>query len=337
MFTRSMRTVVAVVGLILGLNSTVGRAADMDVVLALPTNTLTFTAAFVAEDAGFFKAHGLNVQQRQLAGVASNNAVINGSVDFLLGTIATMLNGASMGQPLLMIANMVDKPMVEIVIRKDIADKAGVTADSPLADRLKLLKGKTIAIQGIGSMTHSIVRLAARRAGIDPETDVTITPMEPATMLAAITNKQVDGYSTSLPFTTDAAVKGVGIILVSGPQGDLPEYQPLGYTTLGARPDKCQKEREKCERMIAAFADAAKMITQQPDEAFKLMQKRFDKMDPAVLAEAWKVVAKAHTADVRVKENTLDNSQKWTLDAGLLDPKNRIYDYKGLWTTDYVK
>lgn len=337
MFDRTLRAAAIAGAFFVGLLPTPSRAADIDVILALPTNTLTFTAAFLAEDAGFFKKNGLNVTQRQLAGVASNNAVINGSVDFLLGTIATMLNGASMGQPMLMIANMVDRPLVEIVIRKDIADAAGITATSPLADRIKLLKGKTIAIQGIGSMTHSLPRLAARRGGFDPETDIRVTPMDPATMLAALTAKQIEGYSTSLPFTTEAVVKGVGIILVSGPQGDMDEYTPLGYTTLGARPDKCVKEREKCLRMVAAFADTAKFIKEKPAETFALIQKRFPQMDPKVLEMAWAVVGKAHTADVAVKENTLNNSQKWTLDAGLLDPKNEVKSYNGLWTTEFVK
>jgi NitT/TauT family transport system substrate-binding protein len=341
MFKRSKRAAALALALAMGLAAggtlPSAKAADIDVLLALPTNTLTFTAAFLAEDGGFYKKNGLNVTHRFLAGVSSNNAVINGSADFLLGSIATMLNGAAMGQPMLMIANMVDKPMVEIVIRKDIADAAGVKADSPLAERIKLLKGKTIAVQGIGSMTHSLPRLTARRGGFDPETDIRVTPMDPATMLTALSTKQVDGYSTSLPFTTEAVVKGAGIILISGPQGDMNEYQPLGYTTLGTRPDKCQKEREKCLRMVAAFADTAKFMKEKPAETYALIQKRFEKMDPTVLEEAWKVVSKAHTADVRIKENTLDNSQKWTLDAGLLDPKNQVKSYKGLWTDEFVK
>ena len=89
--------------------------------------------------------------------------------------------------------------------------------------------------------------------------------------------------------------------------------------------------------MATAFADAAKFIKEKPAETFALVRKRFPKMDPKVLEEAWKVVSKAHTADVRIQENTLNNSQKWTLDAGLLDPKNEVKSYKGLWTTEYVK
>ena len=51
------------------------KSQDIDVILALPAQTLTFTTAFVAEDMGFFKKEGLNVSVRNLVGVASPNAV----------------------------------------------------------------------------------------------------------------------------------------------------------------------------------------------------------------------------------------------------------------------
>jgi len=44
--------------------------------MALPAPTLTFSAPFIAEDAGFYKKEGLKVSHRILVGVASPNAVI---------------------------------------------------------------------------------------------------------------------------------------------------------------------------------------------------------------------------------------------------------------------
>ena len=55
---------------------------------------------------------------------------------------------------MLAIANLIDRPLVELVLRKDVADAAGITEKTPVADRAKVLKGKTIAIQGVGSIVH---------------------------------------------------------------------------------------------------------------------------------------------------------------------------------------
>ena len=68
----------AFVSIVLGLLPTIGQAQDIEILMALPAPTLTFSAAFLAEDAGFYKKEGLKVSHRILVGVASPNAVIAG-------------------------------------------------------------------------------------------------------------------------------------------------------------------------------------------------------------------------------------------------------------------
>ena len=78
-------------GLAVGLHPTVGHSEDMNVIIALPAQTLTFSSAFIAEDAGYYKKEGLNVTHRFITGVGSPNAVLAGSADFtddLTGVLA---------------------------------------------------------------------------------------------------------------------------------------------------------------------------------------------------------------------------------------------------------
>ena len=89
------------------------------------------------------------------------------------------LRAAASGQRLLAIANLIDRPLVELVLRKDVADAAGITEKTPLAERAKALKGKTIGIQGVGSIVHAWERLVVNRGGLDVEKDVRIAPMDP--------------------------------------------------------------------------------------------------------------------------------------------------------------
>ncbi len=164
---------------LVGLSPTAGQAQDIEILMALPAPTLTFSSAFIAEDAGFYKKEGLKVSHRILVGVASPNAVIAGSADFTIGTGPVFLRAAAAGQRMLAIANLIDKPLVELVLRKDVADAAGITDETPLAERAKALKGKTIAIQGVGSIVHAWERFVASRGGLDIEKDVRIAPMDP--------------------------------------------------------------------------------------------------------------------------------------------------------------
>jgi NitT/TauT family transport system substrate-binding protein len=335
MFKRRRR-IAAACGLLVGLVPTCGGAQEIDILMALPAATLTFSAPFLAEDAGFYKKEGLKVTHRTVVGVGSVNAVIAGSADFTIGTGPVFLRAAAQGQRLLALANLIDKPLVELVLRKDVAAAAGITGTMPLAERAKALKGKTIAIQGVGSIVHAWERLVANRGGLDIEKDVRIAPMDPPGMLAALDTKQVDGYATSLPFTTEAVVKDKAVMLASA-VSDAPDLLPFAYGLVYTRPDMCTKQREKCVRMTRALAAANAFIREKPTEALDILKKRFDKMDQALLATAWQVVSQAHAKDLRVTIPGLEHSQKVSLEAKLLEPKDALKQFDGLYTDEFVK
>jgi ABC-type nitrate/sulfonate/bicarbonate transport system substrate-binding protein len=324
------------VGISVGLGPTSGSSQDMEIVMALPAATLTFSSAFIAEDAGFYKKEGLKVTHRNIVGVGSVNAVIAGSADFTMGTGPVFLRAAAQGQRLLAFANLVDRPLVELVLRKDVADAAGINDSTPIAERAKAMKGKTIGIQGVGSIVHAWQRLIANRGGLDVEKDVRVAPMDPPAMLPALQNKAIDGYATSLPFTTQAVMNGSAIMLASG-ASDAPDLLPFSYALVYTRPETCKDNREKCARVARAMAGATNFILDKPAEALELLRKRFDKMDPALLSAAWQVVSKAHAKDIRVSVAGLENSQKVSLESKLLAPKDVLTSFDGLHTDEFLR
>jgi ABC-type nitrate/sulfonate/bicarbonate transport system substrate-binding protein len=223
-----------------------------------------------------------------------------------------------------------------LVLRKDVAEAAGITEKTPLAERAKALKGKTIAIQGVGSIIHAWERLVAHRGGLDVEKDVRIAPMDPPAMLPALATKSIDGFATSLPFTTEPVVKGSAVMLATATT-DAPDLLPFSYGLLYTRPDMCTKQREKCVRLTRALAAANRFILEKPDQALEILKKRFDKMDPQVLAAAWKTVAAAHAKDLHVTVPGLDHSQQVSLEAKLLADKDALKSFDGLYTDEFIK
>ena len=325
-----------VFGLLVGLGPTASKAQEINVILALPAATLTFSAPFLAEDAGFFKREGLKVSVRNIVGVGSVNAVLAGSADFTMGTGPVFLRAAAQGQRMYAIANLVDRPLVALVLRKDVAEAAGISDKTPLAERAKAMKGKTIAIQGVGSIVHAWQRLVAHRGGLDLEKDVRIAPMDPPAMLPALENKAIDGYATSMPFTTQAIVKGSAVMLASA-ASDAPDLVPFAYGLVYAKPETCRDKREMCARMARALAGAARFIREKPAEALEILRKRFDRLDPEMLNAAWQVASKAHAQDARVTIAGLENSQRVSLEAGLLAEKDALTSFEGLYTDEFLR
>lgn len=335
---KSLATIVATAGAVLLASATVASAADkIDVNLAVPTTSLTFSPLYVAENAGFFAKEGLNVHVRQLVGVASVNALIGGSVDFAVPTATTTLRAAAKGQKLLMIAQLVDKPMVEIVLRKDVAKAAGITEASSLADKGKAMKGRTIAIQGVGSVVDAVVRVVAKKGGLVPDKDMKIPPMSPPAMYPALKAGQIDGYATSLPWTTQAVLAGDAIDLVSGPTGGLPEYTPFAYVVLATRASFCEQKPDVCRKIVRAFREANELIRKDPDKALGFVKKTFARMDPKLLQAAWKYTVAAQADDIAVPEQGVRHAAQFDVDAGLSTPGEAVKDLSSFFTDKYLK
>ena len=253
-----------------------------------------------------------------------------------MGTGPVFLRAAAQGQRFLAIANLVDRPLVELVLRKDVADAAGITDKMPLAERAKALKGKTIAHPGRRQHRACLAaagrepRRARRREGRAHRADGS------ARDVAGAENKAIDGYATSMPFTTQAVVKGSAVMLATA-TSDAPDLMPFAYGLVYAKPETCRDKREKCARMARALAGAASFIHEKPAEALEILRKRFDKLDPALLNAAWQVVSKAHAQDARVTVAGLENSQRVSLEAGLLEPKDALKSFDGLFTDEFLR
>ena len=139
--------------------------AQEDVSLAYPNVALTFSAAYLGEDLGLFAKHGLRLKPLSIAGPGSTNAVISGSADFALASASVQTRAAARGQRLLAIANPTDRPVVQIILRQDLVPNFNPSA--PLAERMRLLRGRTIAVDAIGSILHGFPLMLAKRAGLD--------------------------------------------------------------------------------------------------------------------------------------------------------------------------
>jgi ABC-type nitrate/sulfonate/bicarbonate transport system substrate-binding protein len=160
--------------------------------------------------------------------------------------------------------------------------------------------------------------------------------MDPPAMMAALQTRAVDGFATSLPYTTEAVLKGSAVMFASGTNA-APDLLPFAYGLLYTKPDTCTKQREKCVRVFRALAAANKFIHEKPDEALAILKKRFEKMDQAVLAEAWKTVSSAHANDLRVTVPALDHSQKVSLEAKLLPESEALKNFDGLYTDEFIR
>ncbi|MBX9776329.1 MAG: ABC transporter substrate-binding protein [Xanthobacteraceae bacterium] len=305
-----------------------------NITFAYPNIALTFSASYIAEDRGFYAKNGLNVKGLVIAGPGATNAVISGSADFALASAVVQTRAASKGQRLLSIANPLERPVVQIILRKDLVPSFDPKA--PLNDRIRALKGRTIAVDAIGSILHGYPLLLAKRAGLNTETDFRISPMAPLAALAAFKAKQIDGFAMSMPWPIGPVLDGEAVTIASGADGDPADMVPFGMASIITQPAMCEKRKAVCEKMGRSLTEAAIFLRDNPIEAIRILKKRFATLDDQVFAVGFEQIRKATPARPVMVRAALENGERYNVEAGLLKPEDRLKSYEGLYTEAFI-
>lgn len=252
--------------------------------LVLPAVSILFAPVYIAEDAGYFKEAGVETDVSQLAGPAALNALIGGSADFTSIAGLLQLRAAQRGQKTLAIAGLQENATTEVVLSAEAAQRLAA-ARTPM-ERARALKGLTLAVDAANGLPHAFLRYVGRQAGIDADRDIRLVFVAPPGMDAALQKKEVDGFVFSSPFTLEAVRRGAQL-WISGPRGDFPGLNPTTYNVLVARDGYCTNAAATCRKLVAALDRSLALITAEPQKAYALLARRFDKMDPDLLKQAF--------------------------------------------------
>jgi NitT/TauT family transport system substrate-binding protein len=326
------RAALAVILLLLGAGPL--RAEPADIVMALPTFSLSLSFEYIAEDAGLYDKRGVHVKPIVLPGVGSINAVISGSAEFAVSSATSMTRAAARGQRLLAIAMTTDRVIAQAVLRKDLAK--GFDPGEPFAKRGLLLQGRTIAVDATNSLIHAYVRLLAARAGYSPD-DIHIAVMQPPNMEAAFDAKQIDGFAMSPPWSEKPVLEGTAVMIASGPDGEPADFVPFANNVILVRPDTCAQRKSLCDAVGHASAEAMQFMQDHPDEALALVKKRFPTLDDKLLAVSFAIIRKITPVPPVVSEKGIDNAEQYNVDSGLMRPDEKLKSYDGLYTDAYIR
>jgi ABC-type nitrate/sulfonate/bicarbonate transport system substrate-binding protein len=305
-----------------------------DGVMAVPVVGLAFSLGYLADDLNLWEKHGVRIKTVQISGIGAMNAVIAGSADFTQSSGSAVTRAAARGQKLLGIVGTINRPSVQIILRKDVA--AGFDPKATVEQRVKALRGRTIAVDAVNSVIHAYVRYLAKRSGFDPE-EIRIAVLQPPNMLAALQTKQVDGFAMAPPWVQKPLLDGEAVMVASGPDGDPAELAPFANTLVATKPDTCAKRKALCEGVGATFREAASVMLDRPNEALALLKKRFPQFDDRQLAVAFEDIRKITPRDLRLTAEAFEKAERFNVEAGLLKPDETLKSYDGFFTDQFVK
>jgi len=305
-----------------------------DGTMAVPVVGLAFSLGYLADDMNLWERHGVRMKTVQISGIGAMNAVIAGSTDFTQSSGSAITRAAARGQHLLGIVGTINRPSVQIVLRKDLAP--GFDPKAPLAQRVRALRGRTIAVDAINSVIHAYLRYVAKQSGFDPE-EIRIAVLQPPNMLAALQTRQIDGFAMAPPWVQKPLLDGDAVMIASGPDGDPADLAPFANTLVATKPETCAKRPALCLGVGRTFREAAGIMFDRPNDALALLKKRFPALDDRQLAVAFEDIRKITPRDLRLTAASFENAERFNVEAGLLKPEEKLKSYEALFTDQYVK
>jgi NitT/TauT family transport system substrate-binding protein len=204
------------------------------------------------------KAHGVAVDLQAFgtSSTISIEAVLAGQAMFgSVGTL-TALQAIRQGADLRIIAALVNNVQM-MVIRNDVAQRLGVSPTAPIAERVRALKGLTVATGAVGSTHYQILRSYLQQYGLNPDTDVRLIGIaEPSAMVSGLEQRRFDAIAYASPLVEHAIAREAGQMWISGPRGDIPGSDNIKAGVIVVRAETLEKNRGQVDALRAALTDA---------------------------------------------------------------------------------
>lgn len=177
-------------------------------------------------------------------------ALLSENIDFCGTTWVTAIMAASKGEPVKVVASMTEKCSA-LVVGKD----SGIET---VAD----LKGKTIAYVP-GTMHHILLLETLTKAGIDPNTEVTLQKIDFFDMGQALASGSIDAFLSGEPYPSIAETDGYGKVL------EYPYYdESVGYINAAmiTTEKEIKENPEKIQALVDMHIQASKYYMEHQEE-----------------------------------------------------------------------
>jgi NitT/TauT family transport system substrate-binding protein len=303
-----------------------GRAQDKklenpDITIGISITDSTFLPIYLADEAGLFKAEGLNAKILTFHGGSDlTRAVVAGSVQIGLASPTSVLLAINAGQNVkVFFGGFNQAPFFWYAV--------------PPIKTMAEAKGKRFGISRYGSATDALTRFVMTKAGLDPNKDAKIIQSggSPAA-LAAMETGQIDASVFSLPHNFIAADRGYNLI---ARQSDyMPDFPVQSFF---AMVDYLDKKPTTVQAVLRAFIRAVALAKANKPLAVKVLVSRAG-LDEKYAARAYDLLIDGWREDGRLAtDDGMKDFFDMAIASGDVDkpwPKDKYWDNRFMATID---
>ncbi len=239
--------------------------------------TAAFSIPWIAKEAGIFQRHGLDVELVYIAaGSRAVQTLVGGSIDI-----------AAIGGPAGVDAKLAGADTVYVAV--PVNRVLVFTVAAPQIQRIEEMRGKSIGVTRVGTVTDFFTRIYLRQNGLVPDRDVMIRQMGGLPeIVAGLKAGQIEGGTFGFPAVLHARAAGFRVLV---------DYNASGYryplSTIIVTQKLLRNQESAVRRFLEAHIEAVHRFKTDPSFAMDVIGKYTQTTDRSMLEETQRVYASA--------------------------------------------
>jgi NitT/TauT family transport system substrate-binding protein len=248
------------------------------VMITYSSRSIASIDLYAAQERGFCREEKLDAQLVQVRATVAIAAVVSGEVT-ALGSIGSAIRAIPRGAPIKVLAVSLRRPLFWLVSRTELKSFSD-------------LKGKVVGTTTIGGSQHTAGIRMLRKAGLDPDKDVTVVLAgDVPTQLQALVNGSIHIGILSPPMLIVARDKYKMNVLASA----MEEFSSL-QNGLGVPERSLKESRELIKRILRARAKGNRYFHQNERGTAEVLAKYLN-VDLATALETYRLSRTAFTTN----------------------------------------
>lgn len=294
--------------------------------------SLAYVQSYVADQLGFFREQGLSAQLIDTGGGGPDvQLVLGGRADVTVNDGAQVLPALLQGQNLVCVLSLLNRSIVNVTMRKETAQRLGVTASTPFAEKLQKLKGLKLGVTRAGALTWQLARFNLTAAKLNPDKDAQVVAIGgPPALAAALQNGAIDAMYISMPIGEKLVREGKAIMFIDNARGEDPKLANFMMEGLWATPDFSKSNRELLTAAVKAYAKASAFVADSSaEEVARAVKPVLGGLGDAVLIDAISGMKPAISRTGKIAASELESTQDVLALNGFLNRRlglNEVFD-----------
>ena len=250
------------------------------------SESIGITPLIYGIERGFYRKEGVDLQFRILRSDLAVSAIIGSrEVDYMYGA-GTAFRAAAKGLPLKILSHDIKSVLHYFMVQPSI--------DSP-----KDLKGKKVAVGGLGGTNMAAARASIKFLGLDPDRDVTYIVIGAASIrMAAMEAGSIQASMMPAPWNIRMKQKGFKELVFAGNVMS----DPLNGIVTGR--ERIEKNATQVKKVLRGFLRSLKAVRTEKKDVGEFISRKFN-LDPRAAEEVYTTLIQTLTEDGTVSDQLL--------------------------------